>query len=91
MDEALLHVGLPIQVECASAALSFQVDIINPRSLALDYPCLKDNLWILCVDDGRQSQFVLEMKNDTGGGQYPRLEGKVHLRRSLPSKVAGIV
>ena len=74
------------------AALSFQVDIINSRSPALDYPCLKDKiLWSTCVNDGRQPQFVLEMKHGTGGGQHPRLEGKVHLHCSFHSEVANIV
>ena len=90
-DKAPLYAPLPIQVGCASTALPFQVGNINPRSPALKYPCLKDNLWIACVDDGRQPQFVSEMKHDTSRRQHPRLEGKVHLHHSFPSKVAGIV
>ena len=43
-NEAPLHDGLLVQVGCASAVLCFQVDIINHRSPALDYPRLEDNL-----------------------------------------------
>ena len=90
-DEAPLHAPLPVQVGCASTTLSFQVGNINPRSAALDYPCLKDNLWTACVDDGHQPQFFLEMKHGTSRGQHSRPKGKVHLRHSFLSKVVGIV
>ena len=43
------------------------------------------------MDDGRQPQFVLEMKHGTSGGQHPRPKGKVHLHHSFPSKVGGIM
>ena len=43
------------------------------------------------MDDGRQPHIVSEMKYGTGGGQHRRPEGKVHLHRSFPSKVGGIV
>ena len=90
-DEAPLHAPLLIQIGCASTALLFQVGNINPRSHALDYPCFEDNMWIACVDDGRQPQFVSEMKHGTDGGQHPCSKGKVYLHRSFPSKVVGIV
>ena len=45
----------------------------------------------MCVDDGRQPHIVSEMKHDIGGGQHLWPEGKVHLHRSFPSKVGGIV
>ena len=90
MDEAPLH-DAPVQVGCAFVALPFQVDSINPKSHVLDYPCLKDNLWTTYKDDGCQPQFVSKMKHGTGGGQHPWPEGKVHLCRSFPSKVGGIV
>ena len=45
----------------------------------------------MCVDDGRQPHIVSEMKHGIGGGQHRWPEGKVHLRRSFPSKVGGIV
>ena len=57
----------------------------------LDYPRLEDNLWTVCVDDGRQPHIASELKHGTSGGQHRRPEGKVHLRRSFPSKVGGIV
>ena len=90
-DEALLDAAVHVQVGCASAAVPFQVDSMNRMFLVLDYPRLKDNLWTACVDDGRQPQFVSKIKHGTGGGQHPRPEGKVHLRRSFPSKVASIM
>ena len=55
------------------------------------YLRLEDNLWTVCVDDGRQPHIVSEMKHDTSGGQHRPPEGKVHFRRSFPSKVGGIV
>ena len=64
---------------------------MNPTFPVLDYPRLEDNLWTACVDDGCQPQLVSEMKHGTGGGQHLRPEGKVHLRRSFPSKVGGIM
>ena len=57
----------------------------------LHYPRLKDNLWTVYVDDGRQPYIFSEMKHGTSSGQHRRPEGKVHLRRSFPSKVGGIV
>ena len=59
--------------------------------LVRDYPRLEDNLWTVCVDDGREPHIALEMKHGTRGGQHRQPEGKVHLRRSFPSKVGGIV
>ena len=56
-----------------------------------DYPRLEDNLWTVCVDDGREPHIASEVKHGTRGGQHRRPEGKVHLRRSVPSKVGGIV
>ena len=56
-----------------------------------DYPRLEDNLWTVCVDDGREPHIASEVKHGTRGEQYRRPEGNVHLRRSVPSKVGGIV
>ena len=57
----------------------------------LDYLCLEDNLWTVCVDDGCEPHIASKMKHDTRGGQHRRPEGKVYLCRSFPSKVGGIV
>ena len=43
------------------------------------------------MDDGREPHIASEMKHGTRGGQHCRPEGKVHLHRSVPSKVCGIV
>ena len=43
------------------------------------------------MDDGREPHIASEVKHGTRGGQHRRPEGKVHLRRSVPSKVGGIV
>ena len=91
VDEAPLDVVVPVQVGCATAAVPVQVGSMNRTFLVLDYPHLKDNLWMMCVDDGRQPHIVSEMKHGSGGGQHHRPEGKAHLRRSFPSKVGGIV
>ena len=56
-----------------------------------NYPRLEDNLQTVCVDDGREPHIASEVKHGTRGGQHRRPEGKVHLRRSFPSKVCGIV
>ena len=64
---------------------------MNHTFYVLHYPRLEDNLWTVCVDDGRQPHIVSEMKHGTSGGQHRRPKGKVHLRRSFPSKVGGIV
>ena len=64
---------------------------MNRTFPVLDYPRLEDNLWTVCVDDGREPHIASEMKHGTSGGQHHRPEGKVHLRRSFPSKVGGIV
>ena len=56
-----------------------------------DYPRLEDNLWAVCLDDGRVPHIASEVKHGTRGGQHRRPEGNVHLRRSVPSKVGGIV
>ena len=56
-----------------------------------DYPRLEDNLWTVCVDDGEEPHIASEVKHGTRGGQHRRPEGNVHLRRSVPSKVGGIV
>ena len=90
-DEASLDAAVPIQVGCATAAVPFQVGSMNRTFPVLHYPRLKDNLWTVCVDDGRQPHIVSEMKHGTSGGQHHRPEGIVHLRRSFPSKVNGIV
>ena len=68
-----------------------QVDSINRTFPVCDYPRLKDNLWTICVDDGREPHIASEVKHDTRGGQHHRPEGKVHLCRSVPSKVGDIV
>ena len=90
-DEAPLDVAVPVQVGCATAAVPFQVGSMNCTFLVLHYPRLEDNLWKVCVDDDRQPHIVSKMKHGTCGGQHRRPEGKVHLRRSFPSKVGGIV
>ena len=64
---------------------------MNRTFPVLHYPRLKDNLWTVCVDDGRQPHNISEMKHGTSGGQHRWPEGKVHLRRSFPSKIGGIV
>ena len=43
------------------------------------------------MDDGHEPHIASEMKHGTSSGQHRRPEGKVHLRRSFPSKVDGIV
>ena len=43
------------------------------------------------MDDGHESHIASELKHGTSNGQHRRPEGKVHLRRSFPSKVGGIV
>ena len=90
-DEAPLNAAVLVQVGCATAAVPFQVGSMNRTFPILHFPCLEDNLWTVCMDDGRQPHIVLEMKHGTSGGQHHRPEGKVHLRRSFPSKVGGIV
>ena len=90
-DEAPLDAAVPVQVGCATAAVPFQVGSMNRMFPILHYPCLEDNLWTVCVDDGCQPHIVSEMKHGTSGGQHRRPEGKVHFRRSFPSKVGGIV
>ena len=90
-DEAPLDAAVPVQVGCATAAVPIQVDRMNCTFLALYYPRLEDNLWTVCVDDGREPHIASEVKHGTHGGQHRQPEGKVHLRRSFPSKVGGIV
>ena len=90
-DEAPLDAAVPVQVGCATTAVPVQVDRMNCTVLVLNYPCLKDNLWTVCVDDGREPHIASEMKHGTSSGQHRWLEGKVHLRCSFPSKVGGIV
>ena len=90
-DKAPMDATILVQVGCASAAVLFQVESMNRTFPVLDYPCLEDNLLMVCVDDGFQPQFVSKMKHGTGGGQHPRPEGKVHLHRSFLSKVGRIV
>ena len=82
---------VPVQVGCAITAVPVQVGSMNRTFPVLHYPRLEDNLWTVCVDDGRQPHIVLEMKHGTSGGQHRRPEGNVHLCRSFPSKVGGIV
>ena len=81
--------AVPVQVGCATAAIPFQVGSMNRMFSVLDYPCLEDNRWTVCVDDGCQPHIISEMKHGTG--QHLRHEGKVHLCRSFPSKVGGIM
>ena len=81
----------PVQVGCATAAVPIQVDSMNRTFPALDYPRLEDNLWMVCVDDGREPHIASEVKHGIRGGQHCWLEGKVHLSHSFPSKVGGIV
>ena len=95
-DEAPLDAAVLVQIGCATAVpvqigCLVQVGNMNRMFHVLHYPCLKDNLWIMCVDDGRQPHIVSEMKHGTSGGQHHWPEGNVHLRRSFPSKVGGIV
>ena len=90
-DEAPLDPAVPVQVGCATAAVPVQVDSMNCTFSVRDYPRLKDNLWTVCVDDGREPHIATGVKHSTRGGQHRRPEGKVHLRRSFPSKVGGIV
>ena len=90
-DEAPLDAAVPVQVGCATAAVPVEVDSMNRMFPVLDYPRLEDNLWTMCVDDGREPHIASEMKHSTSGGQHRRPEGNIHLRRSFPSKVGGIV
>ena len=64
---------------------------MNRTFFVRDYPRLEDNLWTVCVDDGHEPHIASEVKRGTRGGQHRQPEGKVHLRRSVPSKVGGIV
>ena len=90
-DEAPLDAAVPIQVGCATAVVPVQVDSMIRTFPVRDYPRLEDNLWTVCVDDGREPHIASEVKHGTHGGQHRRPEGNVHLRRSVPSKVGGIV
>ena len=90
-DEAPLDVVVSVQVGCATAAVPIQVDDMNCTFLVCNYPRLEDNLWTVCVDDGREPHIASEVKHGTRGGQHRWPEGKVHLRCSVPSKVGGIV
>ena len=90
-DEAPLDAAVPVQVGCATAAVPVEVDSMNRTFPVIDYPCLEDNLWMVCVDDGHEPHIASEMKHGTSGGQHRRPEGKVHLCCSFPSKVGGIV
>ena len=90
-DEAPLDATIPVQIGCAIAAVPVQVDSMNRMFPVCDYPHLEDNLWTVCVDDGREPHIASEMKHGTRGGQHRWPEGKVHLRRLVPSKVGGIV
>ena len=90
-DEAPLDAVVPVQVGCTTATVPVQVDGMNRMFSLLDYPRLEDNLWTVCVDDGHEPHIALEMKYGTSGRQHRQPEGKVHLRRSFPSKVGGIV
>ena len=90
-DEAPLDATVSVQVGCATAVVSVQVDRMNCTFPVLDYPRLKDNLWTVCVDDGHEPHIASEVKHGIRGGQHRRPEGKVHLRHSFPSKVGGIV
>ena len=91
VDEAPLDAAVPLQVGCATAAVPVEVDSMNCMFPVLHYPCLEDNLWTVCVDDGREPHIASELKHGTSGGQHRRPEGKIHLCRSFPSKVGGIV
>ena len=88
---APLDAAVPVQVGCVTATVPFQVGSMNRTFSVLHYPHLEDNLWTVCVDDGCQPHIVSKMKHGTSGGQHRWLEGKVHLCRSFPSKVGGIV
>ena len=90
-DEAPLDAAVLVQVGCATAAVPVQVDSMIRMFPVCDYPCLEDNLWTVCVDDGREPHIASEVKHGTRGGQHHRLEGNVHLHHSFPSKVGGIV
>ena len=90
-DEAPLDAAIPIQVGCAIATVPVEVNNMNHTFPVYDYPHLEDNLRTVCVDDGREPHIASEVKHGTRGGQHRRLEGKVHLRRSFPSKVGGII
>ena len=90
-DEAPLDATVPVQVGCATAAVPVQVNSMIRTFPVYDYPRLEDNLWAVCVDDGRVPHIASEVKHGTRGGQHRRPEGNVHLRHSVPSKVGGIV
>ena len=90
-DEAPLDAAVPVQVGCTTAAVPVQVNSMDRMFPVLDYPRLEDNLWTVCVDDGREPHIASELKHSTSGGQHRRPEGKVHLRRSFPSKVGGTI
>ena len=91
VDEAPLDAAVSVQVGCAIAAVPVQVDNMIRTFLVHDYPRLEDNLWTVCVDDGREPHIASEVKHGIRGGQHHRPEGNVHLRRLVPSKVGGIV
>ena len=91
VDEAPLDAAVHVQVGCATATVPVQIDSMNCTFSVCDYPRLEDNLWTVCMDDGRDLHIASEMKHNTSGGQHRRPEGKVHLRCSFPSKVGGIV
>ena len=90
-DEAPLDAAVPVQVGCAIVAVSVQVDSMIRTFPVRDYPRLEDNLRTVCVDDGCEPHIASKVKHGTRGGQHRRPEGKVHLRRSFPSKVGSIV
>ena len=91
VDGAPLDAVVPVQVGCATAAVPIEVDSMNRTFPVLHYLRLEDNLWTVCVDDGLEPHIASELKHGTSGGQHRRPEGKVHLCRSFPSKVGGIV
>ena len=90
-DEAPVDAAVRVQVGCATAAVPVEVDSMIRTFPIRDYPCLEDNLWMVCVDDGREPHIASEVKHSTRGGQHCRPEGNIHLCRSVPSKVGGIV
>ena len=90
-DEAPLDAAVPVQVGCATTAVFVQVDSMNRTIPVRDYPRLEDNLRTVYMDDGREPDIASEVKHGTRGGQHRWPEGKVHLHRSVPSKVGGIV
>ena len=60
-DETPLDATVPVQVGCATNAVLVQVDSLNRTFSVRDYPRFEDNLWTVCVNDGREPHIALEV------------------------------